>query len=439
MAAQPEPMGLPGLVALVYRADWTRLGLSATMYARHDLALRNRMSNVQATGEPLPGLFGRWMRSAGPEPDYEPDAGENRGRVLLAPGGRYRREPAVPEANRGAADDDRPQLIVCDGESQWKVRADAATRVDAHGPPYPLADLLIPSRLLTEFDLELAGTATVGGRAAYRVMLTPRAALSGGGVIRNRHPDRASALVDAELGILLSYEETFDGQQLKIAELTDVLLDPPAAADPGQFLPPAGIPVRDDVRTGERPDAPKYAIPSVVGQAARLVAGPAAAAIGFAARHLGRSSPDPFAQAADEAGIPVAPGATDRAQLTPLTDDLVNLLYRTGLPPQAFTATAHEWTDGAGVKRMGAALRAALPPAIDGIFGPDQLWSAVGEQFPERIDQIHRLTVAMPGRYRIDHLAGGQPTSPRPSPATASGPGRSTRTESRPGQRSRSI
>jgi hypothetical protein len=110
--------------------------------------------------------------------------------------------------------------------------------------------------------------------------------------------------------------------------------------------------------------------------------------------------------------IPVAPRATDQAQLTPLTDDLVNLLYRTGLPPSAFTATAHEWTDGAGLKRMGAALRASLPPAIDGIFGPDQLWSAFGEQFPERIYQISRLTVAMPGRHRIDRLAGAQPHEP---------------------------
>lgn len=408
MAAQPEPMGLPGLVALVYRADWTRLGLSATVYARHDLALRNRMSNVQATGEPLPGLFGRWMRSAEPEPDSEPDAGENRGRVLLAPGGRYRREPAVPDADRGAGDDDRPQLIVCDGESQWKVSSDAATRVDAHGPPYPLADLLIPSRLLTEFDLELAGTATVGGRAAYRVMLTPRAALSGGGVIRNRHPDRASALVDAELGILLSYEETFDGQQLKIAELTDVLLDPPAAADPGQFLPPPGIPVQDNKAFGDA----NYAIPGVLGQMARLAAGPAATVIGFVARHPWPGSARPAAQADDEPGMPGAGRATDPAQLMPLTDDLVNLLYRTGLPPAAFSAVAHEWTDGAVVMRMGAAVRGMLPPVIDGIFGPDQLWSAFGDLVPERVHQVSRLTVAMPRRYRIDRLAGAQPHEP---------------------------
>ena len=63
MAAQPKPIGLAELVTLVYRADWTRLGLSASVHARHDLALRSRMSNVQATGEPLPGLLGRWSQA----------------------------------------------------------------------------------------------------------------------------------------------------------------------------------------------------------------------------------------------------------------------------------------------------------------------------------------------------------------------------------------
>jgi outer membrane lipoprotein-sorting protein len=387
MAAQPEPIDLAELVILLYRADWTRLSLSAVVHARHDLAPRGRMSNVQATGEPdvITG-----------------------GRVLIAPGGRCRLELARPDEDRGAGDD-RPRLTVCDGESQWEVGDDAATREEAHDPPYPLADLLIPSRLLTEFDLELAGTAVAGGRVAYRVMITPRAARSGRGVIRDRHPDRGSALVDAELGILLSYEETFDGQPLKFAELTDLLLDPPAAAEPGQFLPPPGMPARD----GGPPQDRGHPLPGVVSQAAGLVAAPVAAAIGFAARHLVRSSPGPSAQAADEAGIPVLPRATDRARLTPLTDDLVNLLYRTGLPPQVFTATAHERTDGAGITRMVAALRADLPSAIDGIFGPDQLWSAFGQQIPERIYEISRLTVAMPGRYRIDHLAGGQPTRPQ--------------------------
>jgi hypothetical protein len=136
MAAQPEQTGLPELVALVYRADWTQLRLSGTVHARHDVALRNRMSQVQATGGPLPGLFGRWLRSAQPGqpqpgqtqpgPNSQPDA-VTRGRVLLANGGRYRLELAVPDEDRGAADGG-PRLTVCDGESQWEVGADAATR-----------------------------------------------------------------------------------------------------------------------------------------------------------------------------------------------------------------------------------------------------------------------------------------------------------------------
>jgi hypothetical protein len=82
MAAQPGQIALPGLVALVYRADWTRLRLSGTVHARHDVALRNRMSFVQATGEPLPGPFGRWLRSAQPGPDHEPDTA-----VMVTPAG----------------------------------------------------------------------------------------------------------------------------------------------------------------------------------------------------------------------------------------------------------------------------------------------------------------------------------------------------------------
>jgi hypothetical protein len=243
-------------------------------------------------------------------------------------------------------------------------------------------------------------------------MVTPRAALSGSGLIRRRHPDRASALVDAELGILLSYEEMFDGRQLKIAELTDVLIDPPEAAEPGQFLPPAGMPVRGSDQPGDRAGARHYAVPGVVGQVARLVAGPAAAAIGLAARHLPHDSPGPGAQADGEPGMPGTGRATDPAQLMPLTDDLVNLLYRTGLPPPGFTAVAHEWTDGAVLRRMTTAVRAALPPVIDGIFGPDQVWDAFGDGMPERLYRLTRLTVATPGRYRIDHLAGAMNHEP---------------------------
>jgi len=57
-----------------------------------------------------------------------------------------------------------------------------------------------------------------------------------------------------------------------------------------------------------------------------------------------------------------------------LTDDLVNLLYRTGLPPAGLLGGGAR-VDGTGAGsswRMGAAVRGMLPPVIDGIFGPDQ-------------------------------------------------------------------
>jgi outer membrane lipoprotein-sorting protein len=396
MTTPGEPIDLPALVVLLYRADWTRLSLSAAVHRRHDQALRNKIYNIRDMSEYPPGH----------EPsDAEPAIEEARGRILLAPGGRYRDE---------VTDEDGPGLTVCDGETRWVISEGIATRRDAGGPPYPLGDLLTPSWLLTEFDLDLTGTSVVGGRTACRVIATPRSVVPGIGGAWKHRPDQAFALVDAELGILLSYEEVFDGRQLKITELTDLLLDPPAAAEPSQFLPPAGMPVRDDGQPGERAADLNYAIPGVLGQVARLVAGPAAAAVGFAARHAPVRSPGPPAQPDDEPGMPGTGRATDRAQLMPVTDDLVTLLYRSGLPPQAFTAEVHEWIDGAVAMRMGAALRARLPPFVDGIFGPDQLWDALGDRFPlaDSTHRITRLTVAMPGRYRIDHLAGARPHEP---------------------------
>jgi outer membrane lipoprotein-sorting protein len=402
MTTPGEPIGLPALVALLYRADWTRLSLSAAVHARHDLTLRSRMPDVQATGEPLPGLLGRWLRSAASSPEPGPDV-VTRGSVLVAPGSRYRLE---------LTDEDGSGLTVSDGASHWEVSGGVATREAASDPPDPLGDLLIPSRLLTAFSLELIGTSVVGGRAAYRVVATPRSALAGNGVIRKRHPDQVLAVVDAELGILVSYQEVFDGQQLRITELTDLVPDPPAAAEAGQFRPPAGLPAQEGARPRLRLAERDIAIPGLAGQAARRLGGAAATAMSFVVRHLPPGTPGPSAPAGDGPGSPGPRPATDAAQLRPVTDDVVNLLYRTGLAPPVFTAVVDEWTEGAAVTRMGAAVRASLPPVLAGVLGPDQLWDALGDRFPARVHRISRLTVAMPGRYRIDHLAGAQGHEP---------------------------
>jgi len=51
--------------------------------------------------------------------------------------------------------------------------------------------------------------------------------------------------VDAELGILLRREESFDGQPLKVIQLSGVRSDLPTAVDPRQFQPPSGVPVEE--------------------------------------------------------------------------------------------------------------------------------------------------------------------------------------------------
>jgi hypothetical protein len=101
MAIPGEPADLPGLIALLFRADWTRLSLSAVVTARHDLGLRREMAGDRyRAAHPDPSLprvlYDRWIRPADPGsdlgPDHGPDVTESRGRLLLAPGGRYRTE-----------------------------------------------------------------------------------------------------------------------------------------------------------------------------------------------------------------------------------------------------------------------------------------------------------------------------------------------------------
>src|ERR1017187_6238293 len=126
MTPRGEPIDLPALVVLLYRADWIRLSLSAAVHRRRDQALRNKIYNIRDMSENPPGH----------EPSHaEPAIEEARGGILRAPGGRYRDE---------VTDEDGPGLTVCDGETRWVISEGIATRRDAGGPPYPLGDLLTP-------------------------------------------------------------------------------------------------------------------------------------------------------------------------------------------------------------------------------------------------------------------------------------------------------
>lgn len=89
-----------------------------------------------------------------------------------------------------------------------------------------------------------------------------------------------------------------------------------------------------------------------------------------------------------------------------LSVELINLLHRTGLPPQEFAAELHRWADGQPMVDGIRAIRAAST-LLNGLLGPDALWQAISER--ESGDTTHwsgRLRVAMPGRYRLDYLTG---------------------------------
>lgn len=400
---------LPDLVALLYRADWTQLCLSARVTSRRDRAvdgqLRRRVA-AQLTEVLGTGPYIRWPAGSEPESGWQ----ESERRVLLAPGGRYR-------ITQGA-DDGR--ITICDGEFCWEIYEGIAHRCPWKGPGSALHGLVTPQWLIAYYNLEITGETAIGRRSAHQVSASQRAVcfpLDGG----NYHLlDGVRATVDAELGILLSSEQLFGGQTLELAELDEVIIDPAEAGDPAMFAPPAGLPVEDDWELGPfEPQGRGW-------QAASTAAGLAASAMGFAVRHAPRREPartpgdaesampadaesGPASRAAPGASSGAAPDAAPGASPgggQPLSDELVNLLHRTGRPAQDFTAELHQWVDEEAVVRGVQAIRPLLPLA--GMLGPDALWDALRAR-GQKAGSGHktaRLSVGVPGRYRIDYLTG---------------------------------
>ena len=221
--------GLPEVIGLLYRADWTRLSLSAELRSETDR-------------EPLPRLSregrSRWYRAW---PWQRQDNGRyvGGGALLIGPGGRWRLECSVP--GRGAEGEAAEGN---DGERGWSWRPPEVggppglpVKVGAAYPPPP--ELFCPSGLLGGFTLEVLGPVTVAGRDAIAVAATPRRDVLGSGSAE-RPIDRVEVAVDAELGILLRRIETSGGELVTRTELTDVTMNPPQAADPARFAPPPG-------------------------------------------------------------------------------------------------------------------------------------------------------------------------------------------------------
>ena len=364
--------GLPEVIGLLYRADWTRLSLSAELRSETDR-------------EPLPRLSReRWSR-AWPGQRQENGRYVGRGALLIGPGGRWRLECSVP--GQGAEGDAAEGN---DGERAWSWRPAAVggppplpVEVDGAYPPVP--ELFCPSCLLGGYTLEELGPVTVAGRDAIAVAATPGRDVLGSGSAKRPY-DRIEVAVDAELGILLRRIETSGGELVTRTELTDVTMNPPEAADAARFTPPPGSQFGEDLKETMRQ---KFSGPGW--DAADVAAG----GLGALIRHVPHRRGHGAAEEQPEAMPSPDPPPLGPADGSPPPDEVLDLLYRSG-EPRDFGAAVRQWHDLAVVaawvpERARAAGRGGFASLLDAMTSDEKV---------RRMDT--RLRVSGPDRYRLD-------------------------------------
>ena len=386
---------LKTVIGLLYRADWTKLSLSAEVRSESDRDLW--LSRLRATRPPgfREGPATRPKAGGdGSQPPWDEGPGEEpgghrsvRATLLIAPGGRYRLEPG---------DDPSGQVRGSDGERGWMwYRPEAPPPSSAPvaadlAPPYP--ELFCPAELLSGLALEIAGPVMACGRDALAVVATPRPDIGHSSRPGSVLFDRLEVIVDAELGVLLRREETFEGRRLGLTELTSLVLDPAEAADGARFAPPPGSLISQDVGESVREafSGPGW---DTAKTAAGLAAGGLGALLRFAPR---RPGPEDNLEAAMP---PAEPAARDRHDHTPVPDDVLYLLYRSGASP-VLGATLQVWNDvTAMAARVSESARAA------GRGGAAYFLDSVeavtrGKPVAHR---VARLLVGGRDRYRIDY------------------------------------
>jgi len=429
---------LSALIPLLYRADWTGWSFAAEIVERRDPVaehLLNRRAVAEArryTGGviPLPVPL-RPPRRPGqerrePAADAGPGWAESRARLLVAPGARYRFEPARPgpDGPAGAAagaepGEDRVTLVVSDGESCWVLwDGDDGAQYLADRELTPFDDIAAPARLLALLRLEVTGTVLHHGRAAIAARGTPRP-VAGWPASAVALADHVDLLIDAELGTVLRMESVAGGSPVTVLALDGFAADPPSARDPGLFEPPADRDIEDcrdfgraDSDWGSGIRATEQAAPWFDEGAGAMLAGAGQAAVGIAARLIAREEPARAEVADDDAAMPV-PGDElgDPRRRHPLSDQTLLLIAQCGTPALSLTAQAHRWIDADVVRREAAGLTARMHPARpsieSGFFG--------SEYYGIRLRGAHRraaVRVAMPDRYRIDYLVDGRPRQP---------------------------
>ena len=384
--------GLPEVIGLLYRADWTRLSLSAEVRSETDRNLLPPLSPDEPSRwyRPRPAQtqeeeWSRWHRAW---PAQQQDGRYSwRGTLLIGPGGRWRLAGSVPgrDAGGGAAEG-------YDGERGWSWRSSATdgppplpVKVNGAYPPVP--ELLCPSRLLGGYTLEELGPVTVAGRDAIAVAATPRRDVLGSGPGHWSH-DRVEVAVDAELGILLRRIETSGGEFVILTELTDVTMNPPEAADPARFAVPLGS--HRSETPGKPASGPDWATMDRVGGGLDVL-------IRHAPHRPGRGADGEQPEAMPSPD----PAPLEPADASPPPDEVLDLLYRSG-EPRDLGATVRKWLDQAA---MAARVPEKLRAAGSGGFA-DLLDTMTRGMNVARTDA--RLRVSGPDRYRLDYY------SPRP-------------------------
>ena len=214
--------------------------------------------------------------------------------------------------------------------------------------------------------------------------------------LRPRACDRVQLIVDAETGILLRREETFEGQLLTLTELTAVTMNPPAADDQDRFAPPAGSRLSRDAEDDQAPSGLGWEVSK---NALGLAAGGLGAWARLAPRLPGHR---PAAEDSPKAAMPSPePALLDPADGSPPSDDLLGLLYRSGRydgdEPQVREAVMRRWTDLAPfLARVPGTLREAghggFGYLLDTMSGKETVALTTG-----------RLRIAGQDRYRFDY------------------------------------
>jgi outer membrane lipoprotein-sorting protein len=183
---RPAQAATSDLAPLLYRARWIRFSISGEVRSRREQAGFDEHDEVSGT-------------------------------LAAEPGGRYRADLADEDGDR--------VLDICD----WQSRT------------VPFPELFIPAWLLAEYDLEITGETEYLGRPAYAIVASPRrASRPGTGWLAAR----VSALVDAELGILLRYEKT--GQEAETAQFTSLSVTTAEPADPALLTQPPAADLTDE-------------------------------------------------------------------------------------------------------------------------------------------------------------------------------------------------